>query len=686
MKSKLLLLATSSLLYANAQTAVGIAGEATSFNPTHHGDTNHAATNFKDVDSTAAIIHEKMVQSLRSDFDYLRTSITNGDDSEGFVREGIVFCGQGNPDTNQSLANIPVSFSTLTATSSLTIEDGFGGEQALNINEREVCEGNKCEEGSFVHALVNRIRSAGYHVTHSDVCAASSTSTWNHVPIQTCQLNGYKDQNGSDLSTISFQSDSDNNYLQTKRKCYKLVKDRCITDNDCTFTTQNTCVLSSTYESTLGQQVSTIAVDDTNGSGGPSLNEIRRATTYEDPIGNRLTDNVFVTGVQRSSTGGNNCKSLRQYVAALNGLAQINAFRDQGIAEGNVIWGSLIEKMMKNYRGIAIILNDFHAESVKMFPLIESEDMEQCAIGETEHSLYEIGTEKLPNCVKEEYDTVTPIEALDMSQKSIIRSQCFCREGGDLANADLPYLFFSQTKVTAKCTELQNDDENVYVDVEKYLCEPRIGKDLQEWKSFLVNLEPSGHKIMTYNDDNDTKKNDILDRLRATLNMVDVDNFSPSCGRLVSTTLGETSNKGANCVPFQKFNNVLSKMELATAPSDTFLITENNAINNIHKADESIQNFQNNDIKDSQIFEAALNVEIATGLKRSVHDANEVTWLALRDELTSMSTERIAYSIAVDAAENFMRITTTDSNDNAVDSTDAGANKDDQEDPTAISQ
>merc|ERR1712166_586588 len=54
-------------------------------------------------------------------------------------------------------------------------------------------------------------------------------------------------------------------------------------------------------------------------------------------------------------TPKNNCKSLRQYVAALNGLAQINAFRDKGILEGNEIWGALIKQLLTSM--ICLLIN-----------------------------------------------------------------------------------------------------------------------------------------------------------------------------------------------------------------------------------------------------------------------------------------------------------------------------------------
>tara|TARA_B100000795_G_scaffold98787_1_gene72568 strand:+ start:14009 stop:16144 length:2136 start_codon:yes stop_codon:yes gene_type:complete len=695
MKLKLLLLATSSLIYTNAQNAESIAGEAQSKNPSHHGDTKHAATNFETIEATTAIIHEKLVMGLRSEFDFLRNSITGGVDGEGFVREGIVFCGSGETDTNGKLTTIPSYFSQ-TLTQGLTVEDGWGGAQALNIAESDVCAGNPCEEGSFVHTLVNRIRSAGYHITHADVCSAATSTAWNNVPIQTCQLNGYKDGT-TDLTTRSFKAKT-TGYLAQKITCYKMSKEKCTETGvtNCIWTSQNTCVASNTFLNTLATTAatSTIAVDTTDASSAASLNEIRRATTYEDTLGQGITDNVFVTGVEVAWSGitpKNNCKSLRQYVAALNGLAQINAFRDKGILEGNEIWGALIKKLMKNYKGISILLNDFHAESVKMFPLIESEDMDNCAMGTAEHKMGESGSEKTPSCVKSDYATVADIDDLSAYKQTVLRNNCFCRDGSGFANADAPYLEFDQTKITNKCSDLSSPaNAGAFADVRKYLCEGRISKDVTDWKSFLVNLEPSAHKIITFGGTNKAARAaTIITKLKDTMNIIGTDTFDIECGRLISTDKDDlTSNKGGNCVPFRKLNDVLYKLEYMTSGTDVFLLSGdiqecNDAtilcpsnfptlekFDNLNTAMVDINSFNNRDIDKEQIYEASVNVDIAEGLKRSVRNDNEVAWLALKDELTSMSTDRIIYDMSEAVAKNFMRITTTDSNDNAVDAAD----------------
>ena len=707
MKTKLLIF-TSTLLYANAKIMPRnlnnqphiIAGESNHSVPEYYGDMPHAGALLDTLASTTDILHEDLVNGLREEFDFLRNSLTGSDDGDGFVREGIVFCGWTNV-TDGNLDDIPASFSN--KTESLVPEDGYGGTAALDIEEVDYCKSNKCEEGSFVSTIVNRIRSAGYHVTHSDVCSAKATAAWNEVVIPTCQMVGYTNTNTS-AALVSysykakFGSGDGDAWLNDRKKCQKKKKSQCTKSattppNGCVWNSQQFCAPECAYTTNndcsnyYGVPVSLIAEDLTRkGGSGPSMNEVRRETAYEDFIGEVVTDRIFVTGVENVGTNkANNCKSLRQYVAALNGLAQINAFRDLGIMQGEAVWGALVEKLSQNFRGIAILLNDFHAMSLKMFPGIEFSEFDECPIGLTEHnSNTDEGTETVPLCTKQKFNTDVKLNAQGAVQQGILRHDCFCRQAssGYLKNADTPYLEWNQSRITAICDTLTNNTVT-----NKYVCEPRIGKDLNTWKSNLKNLEPKEHKIRTYGTDaqKSDKTSALLAKIQATMNLV-ANNMVIDCGRLVSTDINTgTSNKGGNCIPFPEMNDILYKLEIMTSDLEkesTFFITdskttdvhfgrnttawEESTSDNIDVPMNDIDSFTET-TSDEQVFEAALNVEIAMGLKRTVLDANEVTWLALREELTSLDKDRIIYSVAEKAAQNFMRITTTDSDDKAVD-------------------
>ena len=367
MKSKLLFLATSTLLYANAKTTSRLlgsedfAGETELDDPTHYGDTKHVAANSNTLAATTEIIHQQLVDGLHEEFGFLQNSIRGDADTDGFVRDGIIFCGHtGNTDAK--LTTVPEYFSL--QTKMLVPDDGYGGSQNAQPDESALCKANACEEGSFVSTVANRIRSIGYHVTHSDICDAKSDQAWDVNPIMTCQLNGYNGFDNSttdDLTSKSYMADagnSTNDWLEQRNLCYTLTKTSCV--GDCEWNSFEYCAPSSTWISSngLGDPTYTIKHDNTAANGAIAANEIRRETAYQDFEGQSVTDRVYVTGVEADipDDGGapvNDCRSLRQYVAALNGLQQINDFRDLGILEGENVWNELIEEIRTNFKDIS---------------------------------------------------------------------------------------------------------------------------------------------------------------------------------------------------------------------------------------------------------------------------------------------------------------------------------------------
>ena len=82
-----------------------------------------------------------------------------------------------------------------------------------------------------------------------------------------------------------------------------------------------------------------------------------------------------------------------------------------------------------------------------------------------------------------------------------------------------------------------------------------------------------------------------------------------------------------------------------------------------------------------QVDEAVFNVHVAEKSKEQTQIDNELLWDALESELTSLDHERMNWKISTEVAEHFMRITTTDSDDNAVDSNDLGGGGTDRPSP-----
>merc|ERR1712086_1191381 len=66
------------------------------------------------------------------------------------------------------------------------------------------------------------------------------------------------------------------------------------------------------------------------------------------------------------------------------------------------------------------------------------------------------------------------------------------------------------------------------------------------------------------------------------------------------------------------------------------------------------------DLFSREVDEAIFGAEVALAAKARVIQDNALLWAALEEELTSQSEKRIAYQTALEAAEHFMCIVTTD--------------------------
>jgi len=86
-----------------------------------------------------------------------------------------------------------------------------------------------------------------------------------------------------------------------------------------------------------------------------------------------------------------------------------------------------------------------------------------------------------------------------------------------------------------------------------------------------------------------------------------------------------------------------------------------------------------------QIDEAIFNVNVALQSKEKTQIENEILWDAIESELTSLDPDRMNWKISMEVAEHFMRVTTTDINDDAVDSSDQGADGDEAPSPISSS-
>ena len=558
------------------QDADDIAGFPGNTAPTHEGDTPHARAGGLDIQKTSDIIQTEISNGLRKDFQFIRDSLTAFADEEGFVREGIVFCAG-----EQILA--PQGTDYHPDTGSLNMIDGYGNDITA-ADDANACGKSKCEEGSFVSLIANRIRALGYHVTHSDICQARATTALPDDEVHTARTCKLKSNNNARkaYSCSKADFDDDHDYFQVNQKCYKAkdsnacadVKDKTNASNPikmCEFDEhEDICVADYNYVSTKckngGDKPGENILAD-----GAEVNAVRRVISYsiKNPGDVPLTDKTYVTGVRADSNGNNACKSLRQYVAALNGMAQINAFRDVNIEEAVDNWAETIKEARTFIESYAAILSDFYDQSLLIFPAVEFEEMEDCPMGDVEKTGKDSGSKTAPLCDNKDYDSADAYNKMTSSAQAIIRSNCFCRKGmmdSTVENyeADDFYLSVEEKGGNANCSHL-TALPSVY-----QFCE-HGNLEARRWKDALADLEPSGQHIKVFGTNQAQKEADILNKLQGTLPLTSQSTFKANCGRLVSSDEDEMlySNKGGNCVPFPKMNDLLYRLEFETSKADS---------------------------------------------------------------------------------------------------------------------
>jgi len=828
----------------------------------YEGDVAHMSAYGKEIKHTAHLLQRQIANIIRKDFNFLRESVTVFADDDKFVREGIVFCnpkklvtrgtsistgektcgditgtGGGNyncDDVTNDLHLLPASIKcgtdcesdeccTVTPgsldllnsgvanyhvdTGLLRPNDGFG-QFIPSDKESILCGSNRCEEGSFVSLLASRIRSLGYHTTHSDICVAHVANALSSEVVpqtRTCNMTHVAEPRKVRACTRDAYN-NERDYFHFNRKCYqaKHVFDcNNIKDGDkqmCTFDTQEKlCYASYDFLKTVTECPKDKTSEDILADEANIMNGVRRITSYSIKSNGPVdtTDKVYVTGV----TDGLGCRSLRQYVAAINGLAQINAFRDTEILEAENYWQELIDEARSFIQRYAEMANDFYELSTQIFPLIEFEDVEECQIGMVEKASENFGIESAPLCDNKNYASKTVMNTMSFEAQALARSECFCRMGSlyenngrdtgdtdvvtDKYELDEIYLGIDASKIASKCSSLVGL-ESVY-----HFCVSGM-MESGKWRSVLQDLEPDIKSIKHYR--SSASKTQLVEKLLQTLPLVS-SNYEPNCGRLLSS-VGETplySNKGGNCVPFQKMNEILYRLEfetsevesgrvrgfyidasgtkrvdklqtfqdtlckvsdkltntyltfrqmaykwdkpISTSDTSTTIIAPKISDNILEKFEnfEEQQNYDSKNVQNRvywfdnivvgdgltkvpmcnvdwtseivgraqiqdaagtlyddpyellhrQVDEAIFNVHIAVLSKEKTQQDNELLWDAIETELTSLDSERINWKISMEVAEHFMRITTTDFDDSAVDSTDPGADGD--ENPVELS-
>tara|TARA_B110001450_G_C17665580_1_gene499361 strand:- start:2052 stop:4478 length:2427 start_codon:yes stop_codon:yes gene_type:complete len=590
-----------------SQRATDIAGKPTHFDGYNQtADVPHISFDAYQhaEEATQKFVRKMLVDGLREQFTAFKQSFTQFADDEGFVREGISYCGAPSPEANGNV--VPVGYKSNTGR--LIENDGVGDSEAFE--EANICssideEGilhDHCDENSIVGSLARIVRGLGLNVHHQDICNATINSTLSDIKepdVFTTTLKTYPGTRYERSCVSKKKSESSNGrFFERNSKCFGTREADC--EDKCRFFgRENTCFSLESHTGSGGsddqcasatqkQQIDPV----TELQGGQQeylINSVRRATSYGlTQLAVESTDYAFVTGCEEG-----HCNSFRSVLAALNGNAQVNAFRDLGIEESGEHWLNEIGTIKGYLVDFAYQLTNFRDLSLEIFPYIEDEEIEGCPMGETKYEAELTGTEEEPLCYQKNLDDVK-LNKMDKTGQSFSRTKCLCRNGQlgrsmiDDDTVPLPNAYGKVERddlylAIDNSTDCDAADVTLPASVYTFCKQIQSWGDQPAWRQTLESLQPdatkSRIKIYTYAGTVDLadKRQKFVDNVAKTLPSA----LDTSCGRIVNadheaseypaTSPNSTvkrSNRGGNCPPFAKLQEVLYRLEFETGARD----------------------------------------------------------------------------------------------------------------------
>ena len=541
-------------------------------------------SNLEAVKETQKIVTREIANGLRASFPRIRELATAFQDEEGYVRNGLVFCGAefkeqdiGSLDkTTEAFPAwpVPATFHP-NKTQSLSYHDGFSHHV-----EDEHCGRNNCREGSMVSTVARFIRAHGYHVRHDDICQAVA-STPPVLEARTCNL---RVQNTARLAWTcpSKAAESSNDWWQVNKQCYGYSQSDCDADvlPKCEYDEiEQFCRANNTHMSEVGCLSNSSVAKLETIEAGEFSNEIWRVLGYSvNDHAALTTDKAYVTG----SIPGK-CDSVRALINALNGNAQINSFRDLGVEEAAAHWREELKGVRSYLTALSNLLTNFYPVTLNMFPFIENEEIEGCAMGEVIHlSQVESGSDEEPLCETNKRQTMSSLNRINEAGQSMTRSRCFCRNGAldpesgntidglyDLHEFDQLYLDSDidsddggALPTRDECAKYADVLPSVYT----YCINMKNWGDNLVWKKTLRALRPRKERMRARSDDT---KDTVAKNLENTLPVNE-----NTCGRVVNADSEggdkvKFSNKGGNCIPFEKLHEVIYRIEYETSKAET---------------------------------------------------------------------------------------------------------------------
>ena len=528
------------------------------------------------IEDASKIIRKAVAAGLRQHFGKLQSIITAFADDDGFVREGIVYCGASEQAYDKNLETrleftvndtTPENFSPNSAR--LIEYDGWGTVVDNNDQiayDSQQCGTNNCQEGSVISAMAAEIRSTGYQIQHKDICLADANSV--KLDARSANLRSYATKpailcNGTDGEA----------WFDKLRDCIGASISNCgpgcsANANDAEFVDEM-CWVNPNDQINCRVVKQNENKADENIVGEANINGIRRIMRYslnQDIAAVQTTDYAYITGC----TAGN-CTSLRNLFAALNGNAQISAFRDLGTGESIAYWEAEIKSAKTYLQGLADTFRNFRPITMHIFPFIEEEEIEGCPMGEVEKTPEDTGSEVSPLCYQQSLD-INDLNKLSKDGQFISRSSCFCRNGKlddsfiNIEKDDIYLSVLDSEVVKSEC-------DNMPTSVRTYCREIGSWGERGPWKATLMSLLPPSTigRVKIYDENpsaHHVKRQTIINNLVHTL----PSELDTSCGRIVNADSSMytnsskmfRSNKGGNCLPFNKLYDVIYKLEYET--------------------------------------------------------------------------------------------------------------------------
>jgi hypothetical protein len=641
--------------YTTSTYVIPIAeNDTTAYNDSHvfipHIDTDQYANAKHRFVETKKRIRREIANGLRAAFPRIRSLVTAFQDEEGFVRNGIVFCGAEHDAQNMADADLrdravisgvassgvekkpleknqfplPANFSDLTG--SLSLVDGWSdqSERFNSTGKTTQCGRSQCSEGSFVNIVSRFIRAHGYHVQHNDICQAFA-ETDPVITARTCNLREYpKERTAYECDRNASTQAKD--WWQINKQCYGLSEKDCNSQSKCEWDSMEIfCRASETFMDAQINSNECRKKGDETIPASSHANEIWRVLGYSvqsEVQSVPTTDKAVVTGSIGNGKNETGCQTTRAFINAINGNAQVNAFRDLGIEEAVAQWNEELKGVRSYLTSLSALLTNFYPTTLTMFPFIENEELDECPMGDIERNPNtDSGTEEQPLCEQVDFQTYDKLNRINEAGQSMLRTSCFCRNGVLEIQADPKTLDWVTGTSTASAVDqhytihefdqiylepnpnlwvLTDDEEgkNIHMvrdmnlaeadrrnrttigcsrfkdqlpSVYTYCTNIKVWGDTAPWQRTLDVIRPNQDRIkVRKGTQHSGKKAKIIELLERTL--PEVEN---SCGRVVTAhnnaSMQLMSNKGGNCVPFEKLHEVIYRVEFETAMADAGL-------------------------------------------------------------------------------------------------------------------